>query len=82
MKHTSPLALKNARSGKPAATPIRFSPAAVTWSRFSLLGMCVNIAEGGETEAQANFLLSADCAYAQGYYFSRPVNAERATELL
>jgi diguanylate cyclase (GGDEF)-like protein len=40
------------------------------------------IAEGVETEAQANFLLSAGCAYAQGYYFSHPVNAERATELL
>jgi diguanylate cyclase (GGDEF)-like protein len=40
------------------------------------------IAEGVETEAQADFLLSAGCAYAQGYYFSRPVNAERATELL
>jgi diguanylate cyclase (GGDEF)-like protein len=40
------------------------------------------IAEGVETKAQANFLLSAGCAYAQGYYFSRPVNAERATELL
>ena len=40
------------------------------------------IAEGVETEAQANFLLSAGCAYAQGYYFSRPVNAERATQLL
>jgi diguanylate cyclase (GGDEF)-like protein len=40
------------------------------------------IAEGVETEAQASFLLSAGCAYAQGYYFSRPVNAARATELL
>ena len=40
------------------------------------------IAEGVETEAQANFLLSAGCAYAQGYYFSRPVKAECATELL
>jgi diguanylate cyclase (GGDEF)-like protein len=40
------------------------------------------IAEGVETEAQVNFLLSAGCAYGQGYYFSRPVNAERATELL
>jgi diguanylate cyclase (GGDEF)-like protein len=40
------------------------------------------VAEGVETEAQANFLLSAGCAHAQGYYFSRPVNAERATQLL
>jgi diguanylate cyclase (GGDEF)-like protein len=40
------------------------------------------IAEGVETEAQADFLLSAGCAYAQGYYFGRPANAERTTELL
>jgi diguanylate cyclase len=40
------------------------------------------IAEGLETEAQAKFLISAGCAYAQGYYFSRPVNAGRTTELL
>jgi EAL domain-containing protein (putative c-di-GMP-specific phosphodiesterase class I) len=40
------------------------------------------IAEGVETEAQAAFLLTAGCPYAQGYYFSRPVNAKRAAELL
>jgi EAL domain-containing protein (putative c-di-GMP-specific phosphodiesterase class I) len=40
------------------------------------------ITEGVETEAQARFLVSAGCEYAQGYHFSRPVNAERATELL
>ena len=40
------------------------------------------IAEGVENEGQEAFLLSAGCEYGQGYYFSRPVNAKRATELL
>jgi diguanylate cyclase len=40
------------------------------------------IAEGVETEAQGEFLLSAGCEYAQGYYFSRPVNVQRAAEIL
>jgi len=40
------------------------------------------IAEGVETEGQEKFLVSAGCEYAQGYYFSRPVTATRATELL
>jgi diguanylate cyclase (GGDEF)-like protein len=40
------------------------------------------IAEGVETEAQALFLVSAGCEHAQGYHFSRPVDAECATALL
>ena len=40
------------------------------------------IAEGVETEAQAQFLLAAGCENAQGYYYSRPVNAEAAAILL
>jgi diguanylate cyclase (GGDEF)-like protein len=40
------------------------------------------IAEGVETEGQEQFLLSAGCEHAQGYYFSRPVTAARATALL
>jgi diguanylate cyclase len=40
------------------------------------------IAEGVESESQATFLVAAGCRLAQGYYFSRPVDAERATELL
>jgi diguanylate cyclase (GGDEF)-like protein len=40
------------------------------------------IAEGVETAAQAEFLVAAGCAEGQGYYFSRPVNAAAATELL
>jgi diguanylate cyclase (GGDEF)-like protein len=40
------------------------------------------IAEGVETKGQEQFLLSAGCEFGQGYYFSKPVNAERASELL
>jgi len=40
------------------------------------------IAEGVETEAQVKFLVSAGCRHGQGYYFSQPVNAASATELL
>jgi diguanylate cyclase (GGDEF)-like protein len=40
------------------------------------------IAEGVETRGQEEFLLSAGCEHAQGYYFSRPVTAESATVLL
>jgi EAL domain-containing protein (putative c-di-GMP-specific phosphodiesterase class I) len=35
-----------------------------------------------ETQAQANFLVAAGCVQAQGFHFSRPVTAARATELL
>jgi diguanylate cyclase (GGDEF)-like protein len=40
------------------------------------------IAEGVETEGQVKMLLSAGCEHGQGYRFSKPVNAEQATELL
>ncbi|MGC2781446.1 MAG: EAL domain-containing protein [Bradyrhizobium sp.] len=40
------------------------------------------VAEGVETAAQATFLVAAGCVYAQGYYFSRPLNREQTTELL
>jgi EAL domain-containing protein (putative c-di-GMP-specific phosphodiesterase class I) len=40
------------------------------------------IAEGVETKAQVRFLMGAGCEQAQGYYFSRPVTALKATELL
>ncbi len=40
------------------------------------------IAEGVETRDQVSFLLAFGCTAAQGYYFSRPVSAARAAELL
>ena len=40
------------------------------------------IAEGVENADQARFLSSAGCKFAQGYYFSRPVDAAQATHLL
>jgi diguanylate cyclase (GGDEF)-like protein len=40
------------------------------------------IAEGVENAEQARFLLSAGCKFAQGYYFSRPVDAAQTTDLL
>ncbi|MBP2280855.1 EAL domain-containing protein (putative c-di-GMP-specific phosphodiesterase class I) [Psychrobacter sp. PL19] len=40
------------------------------------------VAEGIETEQQRDLLLQMGCAYGQGYWFGRPVNAEDATEML
>jgi diguanylate cyclase (GGDEF)-like protein len=40
------------------------------------------IAEGVQTKAQVDFLMASGCEYAQGFYYSRPVTAEHATELL
>jgi diguanylate cyclase (GGDEF)-like protein len=45
------------------------------------LGMEV-VAEGVETREQLELLRSLKCEYGQGYYFSRPVNAEAATTLV
>ena len=39
------------------------------------------VAEGVESFAQAKFLKKAGCTLAQGYYFSRPVEAEKITLL-
>lgn len=61
-----------------------FRNAAVVRAAIGLaheLGIDV-IAEGVETEAQAEFLLDAGCEQAQGYYYSRPVTAAAMTELL
>ena len=40
------------------------------------------LAEGVETEGQLDFLQTRGCDEAQGYYFSRPVPAERLTKML
>jgi diguanylate cyclase (GGDEF)-like protein/PAS domain S-box-containing protein len=40
------------------------------------------VAEGVETEEQAELLASMSCSLAQGYFFSRPITAAAATALL
>jgi len=45
------------------------------------IGMSV-VAEGVETKSQLEFLKNINCGYAQGYYFSHPVEFERVEELL
>jgi diguanylate cyclase (GGDEF)-like protein/PAS domain S-box-containing protein len=40
------------------------------------------IAEGVQTKAQLEFLVSAGCTVGQGFYFSRAVQAERASKFL
>jgi c-di-GMP phosphodiesterase len=45
------------------------------------LGMKV-VAEGTETAGQVRFLKDLGCDYAQGYFFSRPVDAHAFEELL
>ncbi len=45
------------------------------------LGMDV-VAEGVETKDQLAYLRSIGCEAAQGYFFSKPLNSELATELL
>jgi len=44
------------------------------------LGMKV-VAEGVETEAQLKVLVTMGCHMAQGYYFSKPVQAEKIPDL-
>ncbi len=45
------------------------------------MGMEV-VAEGVETAEQANQLKSFACEYAQGYYFSKPLEREAILQLL
>jgi EAL domain-containing protein (putative c-di-GMP-specific phosphodiesterase class I) len=40
------------------------------------------IAEGVETGEQAAFLRAAGCPFGQGYYFSRPVQADAIEAML
>lgn len=40
------------------------------------------VAEGVETQAQVEFLREYQCQIAQGFYFSKPLEASRMTELL
>lgn len=53
----------------------------------TIIGLAKNlkldvIAEGVETAEQKDFLIENGCLLAQGYYFSRPINAEEITQML
>ena len=45
------------------------------------LGLDV-VAEGVETEAQAQLLKAMDCEFVQGYYYSRPIEHNKASQML
>jgi hypothetical protein len=40
------------------------------------------VAEGVETKVQADFLRDLDCAYAQGFFFSRPLDGAQLEAML
>ena len=42
----------------------------------------VSLAEGVEDASQVAILRSLGCRYAQGYFFNRPVSAERLLEAM
>lgn len=63
---------KSNRAGKILRSIIRMA----TW-----LNMPV-IAEGVETEGEANYLKSIGCNIIQGYYYSRPIPTEQFVELI
>ena len=53
----------------------------------TIIGMAKNlglsiVAEGIETEAQAEFLLERGCHTAQGFYYSKPLPVEDCGQLL
>ncbi len=64
---------------KPGSGDIAIVRAAISLGRE--LGIPV-IAEGVETEFQLDLVREAGCQYVQGFYFSPPVSADRAAELL
>ena len=55
--------------------------AAATISLAHTLGKEVT-AEGVETLAQSTFLVNQQCDYLQGYFFSHPLPADKATEFI
>ena len=54
---------------------------AISKAFYQNLGFEV-IAEGVETEAQLEHLRAMQCQYAQGYYFSRPLECDLITRFI
>jgi len=64
--------------------PASEGDAAITRAIISLAHSleCSVIAEGAETRQQYDFLREHECDSVQGYYFSKPMNAEMFGDLL
>ena len=48
---------------------------------MNALGLKI-VAEGVETEEQAKRLIELGCDYLQGYFYSRPIDAEKFLSLM
>jgi len=67
------------RNLRPGSSDLALSKAIIVMAHE--LGMKV-IAEGIETQEQRDLLIAAGCDFGQGYFFSRPVPADKFEQLL
>jgi EAL domain-containing protein (putative c-di-GMP-specific phosphodiesterase class I) len=71
-------------TSSPAGMAMTDQPWAVVRAILQLISSLklIAVAEGIETQEQADFLRQLGCRFGQGYYFSPPVPADRINEIL